>query len=145
MIDNKLGLKQRHGFLPIFRLRYRLDFNNRASIFGHWNRPEQDFSKQLWAIKKHGLTRVSIEGERNHKWTVHTLLEVDGHEYASMRWVNVMSIGGWNSGKWAGQGDIVGLTILTNDKAASVFIDGSTDLRSLNEYEKKFKLKEHSV
>lgn len=138
-------LKMIYGVAPLYRLRYRLDYAGRPSVVGGWDRPHDDPKDQVWSKTKTGLVRVAIEGERRFYWTTHTLLEVDGHDFASLRWVNLLSLGGWSAGDFTASGSIAGLTILTGSKAATVFIDGSGDVRDLTDYEKKFKLKEHNI
>jgi hypothetical protein len=135
-----------HGYRPIYRLRYRLDFRDRKSKIGFWNRADTDITQQVWSAKKDGLTRVSIEGEKLGEWTVKTMLECDGHEFATMRWVVAASIGGWKIGKYKVPPRIIGLTIVTATQAATVFVDGTGKCEQLSEYEKSFPhTKEHSI
>ena len=143
-LDKQLNTMQpKMGFRPKYRLRWRFDFAGRPSRIGGWNATSQDPKEMAWAVKKEHLVRASIEGEKNGEWIVKTLLEVDGHDYASMRWVGNVSLGGWQPGKFVRAPDVVGLTIMTASTAATVFIDGTGQAIPLTEYEKKFKLTEH--
>lgn len=128
------------------RLRWRFDFSDRPSKFGQWNYASQADLKAMAAfVKKDGLVRASIESEKVGSWSIRTMFECDGHEYASTEWMTAASIPVFTKKTVIRPGQMIGLSILTATHKTTVFIDGQVRTRPLDAYETKMKLTEHSI
>jgi hypothetical protein len=135
-----------YGQKPYYRLRWRFDFMGRKSRYSGWNDNRQDPKSMAAFVNKTGLVRAAIEGERVGQWSIKTLLEMDGHVYASAEWVNALtSPAFFGSGSFRAAGTPIGLSFLTADKKYTVYVDGQIKVRNLNNYEQKFKLTEHRL
>lgn len=134
------------GITPFMRLRWRFDFADRPSKYGQWNYASQDDVKAMAAfVNKTGLIRASIESEKVASWSIRTMFECDGHEYASMEWVSAASIPLFDKKSYIRPGQMIGLSILTATRKTTVYIDGQIKTRPLDSYETKMKLTEHSM
>lgn len=135
-----------YGVTPFYRLRWRFDFADRQSKMSQWNYASQNDVKAMAAfVKKDGLIRASIEGEKVGSWVIRTLFECDGHEYASMEWMTATSVPVFINKTVIRAGQMIGLSILTAKEKTTVFIDGQVKKRPLDQYETKMNLTEHSM
>lgn len=132
------------GFKPWYRLRWRFQFSDgKPDKYGQWNGSQI----AAWSVNKANILYAVIEGEKIGAWSIHEFVRVPGPMYATCKWVAACGVSTKAVGKYGAiqkAGDIVGLTFQTNDEAITVFIDGRIDRRSLTDYERKFKLKEHT-
>ncbi len=141
-------LKPIYGFKPKFRLRWCFDFANKPTRYGGWNDTRQlegITNEMAWTVNKDGLIQARIQGEKLGEGINRTLFEMDGHEYSSARWVTAAAVGGWWSGTKTVSPTVIGLTMIGRDKAATIYVDGTGSMLPLTEYEKKHKIKEHSI
>lgn len=143
----KEALPHNYGYAPIYRLRWRFEFADRMTKIGGWNNCSQNPKEMAAFVDKKKLVMAIIEGERISSWGIKTLLEVEGHNYASMQWVTCLScpmhLNGPQHTKYVQAGDVIGLSILTASHKATVFVDGRGEYRTLTDQEKKFKIYEH--
>lgn len=135
-----------YGVTPFMRLRWRFDFVDKSSKYGQWNYASQADVKAMAAfVNKTGLIRASIESEKVGSWSIRTMYECDGHDYASMEWVTATSVPLFTKKSYIRTGQMIGLSILTATHKTTVFIDGQIKTRPLDSYETKMKLTEHSM
>ena len=145
-IELRKQLPVNHGYCPMYRLRWRFVFSDgRPDKIGGWNSTSQNPSDMAAFVDKKNLLMAIIEGEKIGAWTVKTLAEIDGHMYATAKWVNALSAPMFVVKEFTAPGDIVGLEMQTNDHAVTVFVDGQIKPRKLNDHDKQFKITEHSV
>lgn len=100
-------------------------------------------------MKKDGLKAAFVEVEHQRGWGITEALEIPGHMYAGMQWVAASSLSFSATpqgvfGATTGNA-VVGLAMMTNDEKFTVLIDGRVLVRPLTDYEKQFKIREHSV
>lgn len=139
------------GLVPFFKLRWRFDFKDGRVKYGRWNQTGQDPQTMAAFVKKEGLLRASIEGERwAQGYSIHTLFECDGHQYAQCECINAVTAPSMFPKDFEGTGYkptvyFVGMSILTNDIKHTVYIDGSWSQRPLTPGDKNFKLLEHTA
>lgn len=137
-----------YGFSPLYRLRIRFIFSDgKPDWVGGWNSTSQNPVDMACFVKKENLLMAVIEGEKIGAWTVKRLLEIDGHRYATAKWVTALTAPMIAKGdfQYKGAGNIIGLEFQTNDHGYTIFVDGQSKTRKLSEHDKKFKLKEHST
>ena len=132
------------GFKPKYRLRWRFDFANGTKKIGPWNGNSPHHRDMAFSIKKDGLVRAFIEGEKVGEWVIKPMLEVDGHMYASAQWQTAAGVSPFGTGEYTAKGRIIGLSLLTNDEKLTVFVDGRGERRPLTAHEKQFQITEHS-
>jgi len=132
------------GFTPMFRLRWRFIYSDgKPDRVGGWNGTSQNPVDMASFVDKKNLLMAVIEGEKVGAWTIKTLLEVDGHMYATAKWKTVLSAPMFAKQDFTSAGTIVGLEFQTNDSSVVVYVDGQIIQRELTPDEQKFKLTEH--
>lgn len=142
----KTQLPHNFGFQPFYRLRWRFDFYNKPTKYGGWNAARQSNQADMAAfVDKTGLVRASIEGEKVGAWTVETLLECDGTDYASMEWNMAAKVPVFITGEHIRPGSVIGMSIITSCEKITVYVDGQTQRRPLTKHEAQFKLREHLI
>lgn len=140
----KQQLTKVHGLPPIYRLRWRFEFLNKTSKFGGWNATETRPEFMAAFVKKDKLVAAIIEGERISSWGIKRFVEIEGQKYVSTEWLCAVSTAILSPGVEVKQGSVVGMSMMTDSKKITVYIDGQIKVRDLSDYEKKFKLKEHN-
>jgi hypothetical protein len=140
---------KKQGIRHLGPLRWVFKFaDGRPDKIGVWNGATNNFEESAAYISKTGIVYAAIEWQPIGKWVNHKLFECDGHDYVSSRWIAATNAGcgiGISSGKKKLSNAIVGLMFITRNKKVSCFVDGSISQKNLNEYEKKFNLREHRI
>jgi len=149
-IDEKIRkeVPRKLGVQTFGRLRWVFKFaDNRPDKIGTWNGASNKFEESAAYISKTGIVYAAIEIEVIGQWIARTMFECDGHDYVSSRWVGATSAGmGFNlNGSYKLSPSIIGLCFVTRKEKVFCFVDGSISRRPLNQYESKFKLREHRV
>jgi len=138
-------MPKKHGVTPLYRLRWCFDFHNKPTRYGQWNGANQKPEEMAAFINKEGLVRASIQGCMIQRWHDETLVEVDGHNFASFSWEAAFNAPVFSKlTSYKNQGVVIGLSLLTRTEKISVFVDGSMRRRPLTGHELKFKLEEHT-
>ena len=146
-LDNSKS-QYRLGVKTLGPLRWVFKFaDGRADKIGVWNGATNNFEQSAAYLSKAGIVYAAIQWQQIGKWVDQTLFECDGHDYVSSRWIAATSAGTGMGivGKHKLSPNIVGLTFITRREAVSCFVDGSISRRSLTDYEKKFKIREHRI
>lgn len=137
------------GYKHRYRLRWRFDFANKPSKVGVWNGASDLLSDKAAFVDKTGLIRAAIEVEDRLGCIVKPLVEVDGHRYASAKWLTATNLPAFfrrsKVTSMKRQPAIIGLQFLTDSHKVSAFVDGSVSFRDLTDHEKKFNLEEHKL
>ena len=139
---------KRFGKSIIYRLRWVFHFADKPTIRGIWNGASQNPSDMAAFKNKSGLIMACIEGELGNTGQIKTMLEVDGHLYASCQWeMAAISPAILNPQivKAKTSGFIIGLSMLTADTKNTIYIDGSGTSRPLTVSERQFKITEHKL
>jgi len=132
--------------MPLWRLRWRFDFIDKAPRIGIWNGTSGSEKDSAWAVDKRGLKSASIQGEFHRDYIVKTFWFCPGEDYATMKWEGAVNI----PGVLGFQGEvklaprIIGLSLLSRSERITVFVNGEITKRPINEDEAKFKIYEHS-
>jgi hypothetical protein len=139
-------MQERAVPVPRYKLRWRFDFAGKPSRCGVWNGSGGD-KDSAWAVNKEGLVRACIEGEDIYTHELKTLVELDGHNYATCEWIAYSRMPGFY--KYAGDVTprvyIGGLALISRTHRVNVYVDGTYTQQELSDEEKLFKKKEHSI
>lgn len=145
-IELRKQLPANFGYSPMLRLRWRFVFSDgRPDKIGGWNSTSQNPCDMAAFIDKKNLLMAIIEGEKIGAWTVKTMLEIDGHMYATAKWVTALSAPMFVDKEYKAPGSIVGLEFQTGTHGITVFVDGQIKSRNLEHHDTQFKITEHSV
>ena len=121
----KKQLPNNFGFSPMFRLRWRFVFSDgKPDRIGGWNSTSQNHSDMAAFVDKKNLLMAIIEGEKIGAWTTKTLLEIDGHMYATAKWITALSAPMFIEKDFKSPSVVVGLEFQTNDHAYQIFVNG---------------------
>jgi len=115
-----------------YRLRWRFDFNGRASRWGQWSRPATRLEDMAAFRNAEGLIRAAIEAQSVETDDIHTVVECDGHDFCNFQWISAAF------GLAAPYARIVGIALITRDEQCRVFVDGSTKIENRTEADKKY-------
>jgi hypothetical protein len=118
------------GLEPLYRLRWRFDYADRASKCGMWcyasNRPEEMACFQNTT----GLVRACVQAENLKTWETEDVVECDGHDFVEFRWVTAVSMNPLMlQGSFTSPGTIVGLELITRAKRATALVNGKLLVR----------------
>lgn len=128
-----------------YRLRWRFIFQSGKDKLGIWNGVSPRPEDSAWAVNKTGLAMALIEGENLVTYEVKELLAIDGQNYAFCQYEAFARVPGMGpaSGSWRLRTHISGMSILTNDKKFTVWVNGQVESRDLDDHERAFNFKEH--
>lgn len=120
-------VNQRKFYEEKYLLRWRFEYKDHAPRYGAWS--SQGTTKELyaWCQPKENLSVAIIEGKDVKSRLIKPLLVCEGHNFVNFEWVAFASIAMQGSQKVTGS--IQGLTIVSRDMRATIFIDGSSEIR----------------
>jgi hypothetical protein len=137
------------GKKPLWRLRWRFVFADKADKVGVWNGATNVQSDMAAFINKTNLSFALIEGEIQHTGRRKLFVEIPGQIYAHCQWIAAISapwaLNSINADGIKKRPGIIGLSMTTNEMKYSVFVDGSISQRRLSEHDKKFNFTEHKL
>lgn len=147
MTDQELvkKLPKNHGVPPLHRLRWRFYFHDKTDKRGGWNGTSRNPNDMACFVKKSRIAWAVIEAEKIGSWVTKEMLRIPGEDYAHATWDVALSAPMFlkPGQEFVKAGDIVGLTMFTNDQATTVFVDGQIRTRELTTEERKFNVTEH--
>jgi len=138
--------QKKFGIAPIYRLRWFFNFkDHKPDSYGGWNSGSQKPNEMAAFKDKNNLSIACIQGEKVGSWVIQNLVTIDGTRFVGFKWVYAASLGGFNPGTFKPTPMVIGMSILTNDEQATVYLDGRVALRKLTDNEKDLKfMSEHS-
>lgn len=114
-----------------FRLRWRLEFANKPTIYGRWNHFSQD--SNVWAIDKSGLLFAIIEAEDCETFDIIKVIECVGQDFRQFCWTSFTVVGSTQSFDYRSH---CGLSMLCRDFFVTAFLNGTTHVKKLEDEDK---------
>jgi len=132
-------VKSERTYIPKrLALRWRIDYVGRRPIFGAWS------SDKILAKPHSGkpnIREVMIEGSDLVTGEIRILARAPGFEWLAFRWrlAGAIPVGALSHGitEIRMEGAIHGLTLVTQEEMATVFIDGKVKLEPNPDWKKK--------
>ena len=141
----KAQLPLNYKFSPIYRLRWRFDFNGKNTKYGGWNSASTNPRDMAAFVNKEGLVRASIEGEKIKGYALKTFVEIQGSEYVSCSWIMAASLPVFNAGRFTTSGAVIGMAMFTETEVTKVFVDGQVFVQPILAHEQKTSSLEHKL
>lgn len=118
-------------------LRWRFVFSDhKPDKFGMWSQAGTCEHTKAWAINKENLAYAIIETKNQFTREIRQPIVCEGWDFVNFQWESAVGFNLSSGLNKKRAGSILGLSIVTRDKKATVYIDGKIKTRERRDEEK---------
>jgi hypothetical protein len=122
--------------MPLYDIRWVFEYRDGTEKkIGFWTRDSQDIKTMAAFKRKEGLAKAYIERKDKRNGIIQIPVYCNGQDFCLFKWVRIVKLS--NLKNQASPGQLVGLTLVSRDLEATVYVDGKIEINQRKEDEKK--------